>query len=252
MDLVLDSRETALKAQLNTMGVPCTIQQLGVGDAVVRSSTDGSPRLVFERKTLSDLAASIRDGRYREQSLRLHELPIPNSHVVYVVEGSSTAYTSRYSGVTIDALYSAMCTLGYYKGFTVTRTQSVRETAAYLAACRQKIEKREAGGDVPHALRDRSNDSGPSAQDHVDALGSRPSGHITPEAMPQLMLSQVPGVSAKMACAILQNATFADLVANPRGALDGASYNTPKGQCRRIPKDVVAAVEKYLGNLGGV
>ncbi len=249
MDLVIDTRETALMGQLTANGAPHATQQLGVGDAVVRARADGSLRLVFERKTLADLASSIRDGRYREQSLRLHELPIPNSHVIYVVEGSSTAYTSRYNGVKLDALYSAMCTLGYYKGFTVTRTQSVRETAAYLAACRQKIENREAAGDVPHAVHGKGG-SRPSAQDHIDALGNRPSSHVTPEVMPQLMLSQIPGVSTKMACAILQNATFAELVANPSGSLEGASYNTPKGQSRRIPKDVVAAVEQYLGSLG--
>ena len=67
--------------------------------------------------------------------------------------------------------------------------------------------------------------------------------------MPQLMLSQIPGVSSHMACALLQNATFGELMRDPAGCLSGAMYTTAKGAARRIPCDVVKAVSDYTAKL---
>ena len=41
-----------------------------LGDVII-CDDDGSERMIIERKTLNDLAASIKDGRYEEQGYRL-------------------------------------------------------------------------------------------------------------------------------------------------------------------------------------
>lgn len=248
MDLVVDTRERALVAELQRHGVPHTVEPLAVGDAVVRDA-GGAPMLVVERKTLADLASSIRDGRYEEQSLRLQALAIPNSHVLYIIEGSARTYTARYNKIALPALRSAMCSLNYYKGFSVARTQSVEATADLVAAYLKKIARRSAEGAIAHARLAGNGVAATSTQAHIDALGKRPSAHITPEAMPQLMLSQIPGVSSHMACALLQNATFGELLRDPAVCLSGATYTTAKGATRRIPCDVVQAVCAYTAKL---
>ena len=44
--------------------------------------------LIIERKSLSDLIASIKDGRYNEQSYRLiHSSGLYRHHIVYLIEG---------------------------------------------------------------------------------------------------------------------------------------------------------------------
>ena len=48
-------------------------ERLPLGDIILHDPTQGRDIVIFERKTLSDLAASIRDGRYKEQSFRLIE-----------------------------------------------------------------------------------------------------------------------------------------------------------------------------------
>jgi hypothetical protein len=48
--------------------------------------------------------------------------------VVYIIEGDLARYNERFSKISKKALYSAMCSLNYYKGFSVVRTMSIMET----------------------------------------------------------------------------------------------------------------------------
>ena len=54
--------------------------QLPVGDVILEDNS-GNTILIFERKTLYDLAASIKDGRYNEQSFRLDKEKMHNQLV---------------------------------------------------------------------------------------------------------------------------------------------------------------------------
>ena len=40
--------------------------------------------MIIERKSLNDLLASVKDGRYNEQSFRLDETPIENNKIFYI------------------------------------------------------------------------------------------------------------------------------------------------------------------------
>ena len=77
MKIIVDNRERALIPILKTtienkkLPIEIIIDTLEIGDAIIRDSNDND-LLIVERKQLSDLAASIRDGRYSEQSYRLN------------------------------------------------------------------------------------------------------------------------------------------------------------------------------------
>ena len=129
----VDTREDALNDMLrmNLTGTTHTTRSepLPVGDIILSSDDGKTDYIVFERKTLLDLAASIRDGRYKEQSHRLQAIPGVHCHnVVYIIEGDLARYNERFSKISKKALYSAMCSLNYYKGFSVVRTMSIMET----------------------------------------------------------------------------------------------------------------------------
>ena len=91
--LVVDVRERALIAELarSHPDVPVTTKALDVGDvqvhvdAVAETEQPLGPRLVIERKTHSDLAASIKDGRWSEQKRRMLETA-GRDRVAYVIE----------------------------------------------------------------------------------------------------------------------------------------------------------------------
>ena len=104
--IVLDNRErslaTALGALLtrDTGSIDMEVAVLSVGDVEIRQQqhqqSEGSeiPRdllFVFERKTWSDLASSICDGRWAEQKARMTET-IGAGRIAYIVEGGDLAW----------------------------------------------------------------------------------------------------------------------------------------------------------------
>ena len=77
------------------------------------------------------MIASIKDGRYEEQSYRLNGLSHHNHNIVYLVEGDVNR-ANRFKGdnhIEKLTMYSAMFSLNYYKGFSVFRSFSLEESA---------------------------------------------------------------------------------------------------------------------------
>jgi ERCC4-type nuclease len=175
--------------------------------------------VLFERKTLYDLAASIKDGRYKEQSFRLENTILHNHDIVYIIEGDLSRYDERRGGISKTAIQSAMVSLLYYKGFSVYRTMNTDETAAFIMNFADKIEsncssssKREtemAGGGglgyyrcrtVPGNIPPGEGDDGYSEV----AVKKEKRDFITPKNIGEIMLSNIPGVSPKIAAAIMK------------------------------------------------
>ena len=88
MIIKVDTREPDLLQQLNhlTSSVPSfkniiiKSETLPIGDIIICDETESNhvlepvEKLIIERKSISDLLASIKDGRYEEQSYRLNGL----------------------------------------------------------------------------------------------------------------------------------------------------------------------------------
>jgi ERCC4-type nuclease len=116
------------------------IEQLHIGDIVFENDS-GSPILIFERKTLNDLAASIKDGRYNEQSFRLDKEAIHNHNIIYIIEGDIERYNEKKTHISKKTLTSSMFSLLYYKGFSVIRTNTIFETADTIVFFADKYDK---------------------------------------------------------------------------------------------------------------
>ena len=88
MKIVLDDREIHLYEKL----IPIvqdkeiiTKKTLPLGDILINKD-DNSELLLIERKTITDLLSSIKDGRYEEQSYRLiHSSGIPPHNIIYII-----------------------------------------------------------------------------------------------------------------------------------------------------------------------
>ena len=103
MKLVIDSREQSL-IKLLSSDINNSIQffkkeievetgNLAIGDLIIYGD-DGKELIIFERKSLADLASSIGDGRYNEQSFRLNEHEVHNHNIVYIIEGDFNKFRS--------------------------------------------------------------------------------------------------------------------------------------------------------------
>ena len=218
----VDTREAELFSlfQINLKMVPDSkpahslrSEALPVGDVILSSADGETDYIVFERKNLADLAASIRDGRYKEQSLRLQAFPgVHNHNVVYIIEGDFARYSERFSKIGKGALQSAMCSLNYYKGFSVVRTMSVVETYELVHSYANKLAASPApyGHYHCHHVPAQSEEGGLGAMlgtvGYCSVLKVKPvkCENITPQNIGEIMLCNIPGVSSKTAAAIVK------------------------------------------------
>lgn len=96
MECIVDSRENKildiLKKKEN--GFSFSQEYLNLGDFIIRD--ENKQEIIFERKTWSDLHASLQDSRYREQRSRLllHAQENPSVKICYLIEGKfNSMYT---------------------------------------------------------------------------------------------------------------------------------------------------------------
>jgi ERCC4-type nuclease len=195
-------------------------ERLPLGDIILHDAGSGRDIVIFERKTLNDLAASIQDGRYKEQSFRLIETAAATGfhthNIVYIIEGDLAQYEAKRNKnnrITKTALQSAMVSLMYYKGFSVFRTMNLGETADFILHFADKVAKESGDGMRPAYNVDGGGGGGDDttsaatqtlAQAYSEVSAKKEKrDYITRENIGEIMLAQVPGVSPKIAAAIL-------------------------------------------------
>jgi ERCC4-type nuclease len=155
MRIIIDKRETALyekcreflSHQSFIFKLVLVQQELKIGDILIQTPEENDI-LLIERKSFSDLLASIKDGRYEEQSHRLlNTSELPPHSIIYLLEGMfSQVYNPRDKQI----IYSAMTTMNYFKGFSVYRVSSTQEAAEWLIYTAAKLEKELERGKHPY------------------------------------------------------------------------------------------------------
>ena len=143
MKIIIDIREQSLfdnflsKPQEDAIknNIQIEKQVLPLGD-ILFVSDEGDLICIIERKTLSDLFASIKDGRYKEQSYRLSNSTECCKHnVFYLIEGVLRMPKEK------TLAYATMTSLQLFKGFSVIRTSSQNETVELLITMAHKISR---------------------------------------------------------------------------------------------------------------
>ena len=84
MSIIITPGETKLIEAFKDQNYNVIIENLLVGDIHIRK--DDKTVYILERKAGSDLDASIKDGRYKEQKSRLFETGIPRKNIIYIIE----------------------------------------------------------------------------------------------------------------------------------------------------------------------
>lgn len=150
MKLVIDYREKKLISLLNSVKlmnakykpIEILVENLPLSDVIIKDDKNNE-KLLIERKTINDLASSIQDGRYNEQSYRLTNCDIHNHNIMYLIEGNISMWNNKYTRINRDTIYSAIFSIMYYKGFTTFITSTTVETAEFLLNTALKIHKNE-------------------------------------------------------------------------------------------------------------
>jgi len=245
--------------------VKITTEQLLIGDVLLRTD-DQKEIILFERKSLQDLLASIKDGRYKEQSHRLtHTSGLNPHHIVYIIEGVLSTLMPQDKKIVLSAIAS----LSYFKGFSVFRTATVLETAEQILAMATKIQKEFEGGaviPVIHSVIPSSQEPGLEtpegnvertvalSEEHVpysSFVKKAKKDNITPENIGEILLCQIPGISSTIAVEVLRNfdGSFCRLIDEIRThpeKLDTIYLESAGGKKRKLSSSVIAAIKTYL------
>lgn len=124
--ILVDDRESTgavLAALRRRECVRIQVERLPVGDYRVDDT------LLFERKTLPDLVASIKDGRLFAQGLRLANAPPPLRGAL-ILEGTSQDLAE--CRMRREAIQGALVTLTLFLGLPLLRSMDPEETASLI------------------------------------------------------------------------------------------------------------------------
>jgi len=132
---VLDNRERKLCTLLENETEIC-VKPLDIGDfdvKIVDKIKGLEKRFVFERKTLSDLESSIKDGRWREQKMRC---VASGANIIYIIE----EWSDEYFGIN-QSVVTAIINLILCDNIKIVMTKSIQGTADFITSLLQRINK---------------------------------------------------------------------------------------------------------------
>jgi ERCC4-type nuclease len=269
MQIVIDNRETALYSKCVELSsqypnVKIQMNVLSLGDISIKPDDSSDEIVLIERKSFSDLLSSIKDGRYEEQSYRLiHATNIVKHNIIYIIEGMFSQLRSPHEK---KMVMSSVISLNMFKGFSVYRTASLQETAEWVLAIASKIEKDISKGRVLAYLPPQpsektceetitNEEDEPTIQPNINAknycsvVKKVKKDNITNENIGEIILCQIPGISSTTAVEIMK--VFGTLpkmlneIKTDISRLEQIKLTT-NGKSRKIPKNVVASIKKYL------
>jgi ERCC4-type nuclease len=293
MIIKVDSREQDLLQKIqyfvSTIPIFKSIQvethALPIGDIIICDNNQ-EEKVIIERKSVNDLLASIKDGRYEEQSYRLNGLIHHNHNIIYLIEGD-IAHVNRFKSdnkIEKLTLYSAIFSLNYYKGFSVLRSFSLEESATIICNMAYKLgkeitsskkafysnflsnkkieEKALSNEDSENIVNNEDSEKNntenknnleedkPNEKDYVSVVKKVKKENITPDNIGEIMLCQIPGVSAVTALIIMEKYhSISNLIKEielDENCLKDLSSTNSKGQTRKINKTSIANIVKFL------
>ena len=241
INLVIDNREKHIIDYINELNqnndrkkIEYEVKQMDIGD--IQIYINNKLFIVIERKTIKDLVASIKDGRYREQKLRLKSLISREENkyvkIIYLIEGKLLG--KQKSSIPNSTIWSTMCKLMMRDNFIVFRTKSLKESVNFIKTMAEKaIESAKAnekinfdnsdsnnssdnikggnnieGGDNIEGGNDGKMDGDNNINNklftqYASSIRIKKKENLTPGICYSRQLAQIPGVSARIATCIM-------------------------------------------------
>ena len=231
-----------------TNDIKLVSESLPLGDIIICDDL-GVENVIIERKSIADLASSIRDGRYTEQSYRLNNCEMHNHQIYYLIEGDLRYYKPFKGLPDKKAILSSMISIGYYKGFSLYRTNNLDETAEWIIHFATKLLK-EGTKMLPFYS------GGSSKMDektYTEVVAKRvKKDNITPQNIGEIMLSQIPNVSNASAIAIMNKFStitkLMDALNSSNDCLNDICITNKNNQSKKLTKPCINNIYLYLLN----
>ena len=243
MNFIIDNRERKIIETISK-SIPnkYQLENLELGDFLFK--IDETPYVIIERKTVQDLASSIKDGRYKEQKIRLLSEKEKNKNlkIILLIEGNINTKTG---GIPSATFHSVVINSMIRDGIYVLITKNIEETCETLVKIYKLIEKNKK--DFLTVLQGSTNSS-VNSEDYASCLKKNKKENLTPKVCYINQLSQIPGVSTTIASKIVEKfptmlELIRDLEIEEGDTIEELKYGSSN---RKIGKIVSKRIYEYL------
>lgn len=237
--IIIDNREQQLQKLFVNSQFSILYENLEEGD--IQIHINDKPFMIIERKTLNDLTASIKDGRYKKQKLNLLE-KYNSQQIYYIIEGTIdySIVNVNLNGISKNIILSCILNTCIRDNIKILMTKDITDTYNCLINIFERISK--------------------EPEKYTTAV-------INTEIIPQKckivdktkcfenQLCQVPNISIKTARAIIMKYnSFVELYTNlkdlseedKKSKLSDIYTDDGNGKKRRISEKVVKNLIYYL------
>jgi len=226
--IIIDAREGKLIELIKntpTFTIPYEIKNLQIGDIIISSNKYPDKQLIIERKCMTDMISSIKDGRYKEQKLRLQaevEKSNTNIRICYLIEGIITDLRLANDKT---LLYGSIVSSIFRDTIPLLRTNSLNETLDIITRIHERMtkdiidffketkkEKNTVLDTQPIIntisdsneidLQDTTSDNTNDNNLYLQSIKKCKKENLTPKLWNQISLTNIPGVSTNIAIKI--------------------------------------------------
>ena len=226
-------------------------ENLHLGD-IILCDNDENEVVIIERKTLKDLASSICDGRYKDQSKRLDSYNIHNHNIYYLIEGNISnfkPFTKTRNIITSDILLSTFTSISNIKGFSLYKSENLEESSRWILQMMFKINKEKYNNYFKNNSKTDTSNNIIQNTDYIPLINKKKSNNITVKNIDIIILSQIPKVSTITAKTIINEyETLCNLIDNMKINKDALSHikTFNNNKYRKISKSCIENIYKFL------
>jgi ERCC4-type nuclease len=189
--LYIDIREHNLIKLLRANNIELEDKNLEIGD--IQILYNDIPYIIIERKTMNDLDASIKDGRYREQKIRLQDYKNENQELnirlMYIIENFKNYQNNE------AKINGALINTNIRDNINIVTTQSINDTSQYIIELYKRIQKE------PNKYITNYTNNNITNEYLTNVKVKKKKEYITNENIMALQLCQIPSIS--MNCALI-------------------------------------------------
>jgi crossover junction endonuclease MUS81 len=242
MELIIDNREKKIINQITKFKF--SLKNLELGDYVY--NLNNNPYIIIERKTVQDLAASIKDGRYREQKIRLLEEQQKGVKIIYLIEGNVHLKTS---GIPSSTFFSVIINGMIRDNIYTYISKNIEESVKFIEKIYQQLEKtkNEINSKNTEKLHEKLHENIENIDiEYASCIKSNKKENLTHHVCYINQLSQIPGISTKIASSIVNKYPTMLKLINKLEIDEGDLLEDHKIGNRRIGKILSQRIFEYL------
>jgi len=184
MNLIIDNREKGLINLLNEINEKYILLNLDVGD--IQYKVNNELIYIIERKTVDDLGASINDGRYKEQKVRL--LSNNKNNVYYIIEGD----INECKTISKKAILGSIINMIFRDNIKIIYSKNIKQTLDIILQIKQKYEN---GKFIKNE---------DTSQEYLSSIKLNKKQNMDKTLCNILQLATIPGVSKNISTIILE------------------------------------------------